>query len=151
MLVITHHPLHEGPGKITVSSLIIRNSPASLFGLTGTMIHTAGSLIALAAGKLRTISLTHPSPTVQSLTRCILGPKLTLCFIPLPCLTISSLNFFFLLFLLLVSLKAAFNHFWNKGGYFKLFLFTDVNVEQQNRSFSDLHFSNTEHCHYTDT
>lgn len=66
----------------------------------GTMIHMAGygSLIALAAGKLQTKSLTHPSQIVQSLTRCFLGPNLTLCFIPLPCLPISSLNFSFFFF-----------------------------------------------------
>lgn len=54
MLVITHCPLYEGSGKITVLCLVIRNSPASLFRLMGTMIHMAGysSLIALAAGKL---------------------------------------------------------------------------------------------------
>lgn len=51
------------PGKIIVLCLITRNSPASLFNLKDTMIHTADyvSFIALAAGILRTKSLTHLS------------------------------------------------------------------------------------------
>lgn len=50
------------------------------------------------------------------------GPNLTLCFIPLSLLPISSLTFFHL-FLLFISLKTSFNLFWHKGdisSYFHL-------------------------------
>lgn len=54
--------------------------------------------------------------------RCILGPNFTLCLIPLSFLSFPHLPVFHL-FLLFLSLKTAFNLFWNKGSissYFHL-------------------------------
>lgn len=136
---------YDSLGKSFVLCLI-RNSPASLLNLKGSMSHTVDyvSLLALSAGQLRTRSLTHLSQMVQDPMRCVGEPNLTLCFIPLSLNFISSLNLFFIFFYCLYLWKLLLIFFDTKEIFQAIFIHWHQRYTAESLAFF-------KHCHYTNT